>query len=88
MKKKFIKMFALATILGCGLGVVTSCGSNIDGTPSTEEVDNINLTLSEENLSININQTKTLTANTNNNNLIYLHGLQVIKKLLLLVRVQ
>lgn len=69
MKKKFIKMFALATILGCGLGVVTSCGSNIDGTPSTEEVDNINLTLSEENLSININQTKTLTANTNNNNL-------------------
>ena len=25
MKKKFIKMFALATILGCGLGVVTSC---------------------------------------------------------------
>lgn len=50
MKKKFIKMFALATILGCGLGVVTSCGSNIDGTPSTEEVDNINLTLSEENL--------------------------------------
>lgn len=48
MKKKFFKMFALATILGCGLGVVTSCGSNIDGTPSTEEVDNINLTLSEE----------------------------------------
>lgn len=69
MKKKFIKMFALATILGCGLGVVTSCGSNIDSTPSTEEVDDINLTLSEENLSININQTKTLTANTNNNNL-------------------
>lgn len=34
MKKKFIKMFALATILGCGLGVVTSCGSNIDSTPS------------------------------------------------------
>lgn len=29
MKKKFIKMFALATILGCGLGVVTSCGSKI-----------------------------------------------------------
>lgn len=48
MKKKFIKMFALATILGCGLGVVTSCGSNIDSTPSTEEVDDINLTLSEE----------------------------------------
>lgn len=24
MKKKFFKMFALATILGCGLGVVTS----------------------------------------------------------------
>lgn len=69
MKKKFIKMFALATILCCGLGVVTSCNNNKNDTPPSEEVDDVNLTLSDENLTININQTKTLTANTNNNNL-------------------
>lgn len=69
MKKKFIKMFALATILCCGLGVVTSCNNNKNDTPPSEEVDDVNLTLSDESLSININQTKALTANTNNNNL-------------------
>ena len=69
MKKKFIKMFALATILCCGLGAVTSCTNGKNDTPPSGEVDDVNLTLSDESLSININQTKTLTANTNNNNL-------------------
>ena len=47
MKKKFIKMFALATILCCGLGAVTSCTNGKNDTPPSGEVDDVNLTLSD-----------------------------------------
>ena len=43
MKKKFIKMFALATILCCGLGAVTSCTNGKNDTPPSGEVDDVNL---------------------------------------------